>query len=116
MSGVVLGRPAYPKSGEHFASVPATTIDTKEFIIPSGETWRLYSFAGSAAYSPLTCVAFIWDLGGIGEELLASTHGDGHFEMSKAVVGDGVKKLAVKLQNDSASAYLLGGCFKARLD
>ena len=62
----------------------------------------------------MTAVKLVWDIGGPGEEVIASTHGDANVELVRQVVGDGTKKLALVLENDAPSAQVLGGRYEAR--
>ena len=77
---------------------------------------------GTEVESPRTCsrndhetaVKLVWDLGGSAEEVIASTHGDANLELVRQVAGDGAKKLALVLENDSLAARVLGGRYEAR--
>ncbi len=102
------------RSDSHYESVAALGRVTKDQVPASGKTWEVVRFAGSAAYSPETSVKLVWDLGGAGEEVIAATHGGANIELVRQVVGDGTKKLALVLENDSLSARTLGGRYEAR--
>ena len=103
-----------PINEEYFADVDALTTNSDTHVIPSGKTWALRTFKGAAAYSSETKALLVWDFGGVGEEIIYATHGDGDFVGDREFVGDGVKKLAICLVNDSSSDRTLGGQFTAR--
>ncbi len=98
----------------HYESVAALGRVVKDQVPANGKTWEIVRFVGSAAYLPETDVKLVWDLGGAGEEVIASTHGDANVELVRQVAGDGVKRLALVLENDSLSARILGGRYEAR--
>jgi hypothetical protein len=102
------------RSDGHYEEVPALGRVVKEQVPANGKTWELVRFVGSAAYLPDTRVKLVWDVGGAGEEVIASTHGDANLEMVRQVVGDGTRKLALVLENDSLAARVLGGRYEAR--
>jgi len=97
-----------------YEAVAALGRVTKDQVPGSGKTWEIVRFVGSAAYSPDASVKLVWDLGGAGEEVIACTHGDTNLELVRQVAGDGAKKLALVLENDSLSARVLGGRYEAR--
>ncbi len=98
----------------HYESVAALGRVVKDQVPANGKTWEIVRFVGSAAYLPETAVKLVWDLGGAGEEVIASTHGDANVELVRQVAGDGIKKLALVMENDSLSARILGGRYEAR--
>lgn len=92
---------------------PLTTTD-KVQVVPNGETWAVSFFQGSAAYNESTTAKLVWDYQGAGEEVVASTHGDTQFsQLHRTVVGDGVKKLAIVLDNQTQALQALGGRYTA---
>lgn len=97
-----------------YESVAALGRVTKDQVPATGKVWEIVRFVGAAAYAPDTSVKLVWDLGGAGEEVIASTHGDANVELVRQVPGDGAKKLALVLENDSLSARVLGGRYEAR--
>jgi hypothetical protein len=97
-----------------YESIAALGRVIKDQVPGNGKTWEVVRFVGSAAYGPETSVKLVWDLGGAGEEVIASTHGDANVELVRQVAGDGVKKLALVMENDSLSARVLGGRYEAR--
>lgn len=95
---------------QFFAEVGALSESAQTMIIPDGEVWEIQKFVGAAAYDEGTKACLVWDYGGA-EVLLYSTHGDGSFSGDDQLTGDGVKKVAICLVNDTASAQTLGGQF-----
>lgn len=102
------------RSDNLYETVSALGRVVKDQVPASGKTWEIVRFVGSGAYLPTTAVKLVWDHGGAGEEVIAATHGDANVEMVRQVVGDGAKKLAIVLENDSACAQVLGGRYEAR--
>ncbi len=102
------------RNDSHYEAVAALGRVVKDQAPAAGKTWEIVRFVGSAAYLPETTVKLVWDLGGPGEEVIASTHGDANLELVRQVAGDGTKKLALVLENDSLSARIIGGRFEAR--
>ena len=98
----------------YYESIAALGRTVKDQVPADGKTWEIVRFMGSAAYLPETTVKLVWDLGGTAEEVIASTHGDANLELVRQVAGDGAKKLALVLENDSLSARILGGRYEAR--
>lgn len=91
---------------------PLTTI-YDDVIIPSGSTWRITQFFGSADFSGNTNVAVIWDRRGV-NELLFGTYGTGLIERADVqLTGDGVKYLSVRLQNSLTISTDLFGSYIA---
>ena len=113
MSGIY-GQPKMTKSDAFHKSVATGTTDTKEVVIPAGEEWYVESFEGSAAYMDDTMVCVVWDYGGGEPEILAATHGDTRKIIDRTLTGDGVKVLAILLQNNTANSHVIGGSYRAR--
>lgn len=102
------------KSESHYQQVHPGQLEVKVQTPPEGATWELVQFAGCAAYSGLTTVKLVWDHGGESEEILAAAHGDITFAMVRQLTGDGQKKLALILENQTDAPCLLGGRYEAR--
>ena len=100
------------KSDQLFADVNGNTVQTSETVVPVGETWEVQKFVGAGAYLSDVEVKLIWDYGGASPEILASTHGDANIVMARQLVGDGVKKLALALENDTAAQHTVGGLWE----
>ena len=102
------------RSDSHYETVTALGRVVKDQVPANGKTWEIVRFIGSGAYLPTTTVKLVWDHGGPGEEIIASTHGDVNIEFVRQVVGDGAKKLALVLENDADAAQALGGRYEAK--
>lgn len=102
------------RSDSHYETVAALGRVVKDQVPANGKTWEIVRFVGAAAYLSTTAVKLVWDHGGAGEEVIASTHGDANVELVRQVVGDGTKKLALLLENDAPSAQALGGRYEAK--
>jgi len=88
--------------------VAATTEDCDNFVPASGE-FSVISFHGEAAFDPNCAVKLVWDWGEAGEEILWSTKGAGKMAMPIIRTGDGVKKLAVCLDNGLSGPVVMSG-------
>lgn len=102
------------RSDSHYELVGALGRVVKDQVPASGKTWEIVRFVGTAAYLPMTAAKLVWDFGGAGEEIIAATHGDANLDLVRQVVGDGTKKLSIVLENDDASAQVLGARYEAR--
>jgi len=102
------------RSDSIYDTVAALGRVVKDQVPANGKTWEIVRFVGSAAYLSTTAVKLVWDHGGPGQEVIASTHGDANLELVRQVVGDGVKKLALVLENDAPSAQILGARYEVR--
>jgi len=102
------------RSESLYETVAAFGCVVKDQVPANGKTWEIARFVGSAAYLSTTAVMLVWDHGGAGEEIVASTHGDANIELFRQVVGDGVKKLALVLENDAPSAQVLGARYEVK--
>jgi hypothetical protein len=89
--------------------VAALSEEVADTVIPDGETWEVFQFKGAAAYLDDTAACLLWD--GV---LLSCTHGDAEFEPEQTCTGDGVKILRISLQNDTNTARVLSGEWRAR--
>ena len=99
---------------EHNTTVSALTTSEKDQTPPVGKTWEVVRFFGSAAFRDDTTVSLIWDRGGAGETVVALTHGSMERGLGFQCPGDGAKKLAIVLQNDSDAAQQLGGAYEVK--
>jgi hypothetical protein len=102
-----------PKEDKLFAEVAALSEETKDTIIPDGETWHLRAFVGSAAFIDDTAACIIWDPAGAAE-ILECTHGEKKSDMNDMLTGDGIKILRISLQNDTNTARVLGCKWEGR--
>jgi hypothetical protein len=86
--------------------VDANTEDYDSVTPADGVVWEISSFAGSASGLD-THVALIWDYLGGSEEILALAHTSDKHRVDEQITGDGTKKLALVLRNDTADAERL---------
>lgn len=99
-----------------YQEVAALTEVTSEMIPANGVSWEIQSFTGNGAYDASVTVKLVWDFGGGGETVLVSTHGDLVDRLrNDQVTGDGVKKLAIVLDNQSNTAQTIGGQYEAKI-
>ena len=87
--------------------VAAITEDYVEFTPALGE-FQIMFMRGEAAFDANVAIKLIWDYGGT-EEILWITKGSGYRDKLIRRTGDGVKKLAIALENGLASPVLLEG-------
>jgi hypothetical protein len=113
MPAVVRTLTGTPHADSFWEEVPPNSVSTKDVVIPNGQTWKVVQFIASAAFLDDTEVRLVWDLGGGTEEILGLTHGDMNMSLDKELVGDGTKKLAIVLTNDTAATHAIGGCYEA---
>lgn len=94
------------------ANVAASSTVTADWTPGAGESVKILSFAPSGSIDQKGVALLYWDYGGAGEALLWSSYGDtpvhgdafwGPFS------GDGVKKFAIVLKNDSLFSVFLSG-------
>jgi len=82
-------------------------------VVPSGKKVWIMRFHGEAAFSPNSAVKLVWDMGGAGEEILWSIKGGGDIPLGAAEAiektGDGVKKMAVCLDNGESGSIFMSG-------
>lgn len=102
------------KSKKYYKLVGALTEDASIIIIPNGEIWEVQSWVGSANGYRDTHVALIWDYDSSNENILALTYGSLKSFIGELLVGDGVKKLAIVLRNDSLNSERLGAEYLAK--
>ena len=98
------------KEVSHYKSVATLTTDANEWVVPSGEVWFVEHFEGNAAFVEDTEVCLVWDYGGT-EEIIRATHGDAVWTPGYAFTGNGTKKLAIVLDNQSANSQSMGGSY-----
>lgn len=101
------------KSRSYYKFVGVLTEDADVVVIPDGEQWRIQSWKGAANGWGDTHVCVIWDYEGSTEEILALTYLTEHSVIERVLVGDGVKKLAIVLRNDSLNPERIGAQFEA---
>ena len=94
-----------------FATVAASDNETLDYTPANGEKIYITKFSGCGIHGPDVKVEVIWDADG-NPEILFATHGtiDEHLD-GLELVGNGSKKLRIKLTNDSASSETIGACW-----
>lgn len=107
--------PSIKYSETFYKNVSASTEDRSTGITPAnGEQLAIYRFRANGS-DPTAYCALIWDRGGAGERIIASTKGDIDLILStdiheNHIIGDGVKKLNICLINDADSVSpIIGG-------
>ena len=92
-----------------FKNVDANTTETLDYIPANNEELKVNVCYGQAASIPDTMVAIIWDEPTANDVLFCtnSTFKDDLVDFT--VTGDGVKKLVIKLVNNTNSSTFLGG-------
>lgn len=94
-------------------TVPALTTIYDDVIIPAGKTWRLQSASGSADFTGNTQVEVIWERSAPVPTYLFSTYGHASQTLHDELVGDGVKRISIKLRNALTVAATLMGEYAA---
>lgn len=99
----------------YYKEVSANTEDADTYVIPNGETWEIERWNGSANAYRETHVAIMWDYDATTPEIISITYNSEKRHIQRQFVGDGSKKLAVVLVNDSPNAERLGGEFEYKV-
>jgi hypothetical protein len=94
-----------------YTDVPALSVQAQSVVIPDGVKWEIRLFVGNAAYLDDIHVRLVWDYGGAGEEIIVATHGDMEFQLVRVLQGDGVKKLAIVLDNATLADRVVGAAW-----
>lgn len=94
--------------------VASFSVETDEWTIPDQQVWRVRCFKASAAFLDGTTVSLVWDYGAAGAEILRASHGEADFRFEREVTGDGAKKLAIVLDNNTNGAHAMGGFLEAK--
>lgn len=95
----------------YYKEVIANIEDADEFIIPDGEIWEISFWNGSANAYRETHVCIIWDYDGDSPEIITITYNSEKRQIHRQFIGDGSKKIAIVLVNDSPNAERLGAEF-----
>jgi len=102
------------KDDSKYAVIPPLEEHSQEQIPPDGKEWLIESVEGVAPNSSEGWVALIWDYEGENEEILFLTYASNSKTINKIIVGDGVKRLAIVLHNESGADLAMGGEYKAK--
>lgn len=113
-----MGRPLISLQETIYKKVDANTEDASTgVVIPSGEKHSLHRFRANGA-DPNAYVRLVWDHGGEGQKVIASTRGDIDLNWDSAdtahhYTGDGSTKMQIVIENnnDSQSPFI-GGEFE----
>lgn len=101
------------KDDTYYTSVTAGQEVISYQIPENGKEWILEDFIADAPSSSDGYVALVWDYDGTPEYIIVS-YTSSHRNLTKTVVGDGVKKLALVLHNSGDSSLIMGGSYKAK--
>jgi hypothetical protein len=96
-----------------YKDVAGLSEEVLDVVVPTGKTWEVFHFTGSAAYLDDTVACLVWDPTGT-PEIIDCTHGDKDTRSVFEVTGDGTKVLRISLQNDTNTARVMGAQFEAR--
>ncbi len=105
---------AVTKDDAHYAEVSAGQEISSEQVPASGKEWIIGIFQADAPSSSDGWVALVWDYEGASEEFLTLTYTSTERVISRSVVGDGVKKLAIVLHNGDSDSLVMGGLYKVK--
>jgi hypothetical protein len=93
-----------------YHSVPVSTTQTYDYVIPNGKTVEISIIQLDCCSS--TSAQVIWDPTGV-NKILAYTVRDAQHHMTCTFVGDGSKKLRLSIKNtDTVSAHTVGGAIQ----
>ena len=87
--------------------VIAGSILVDEAVISNGQKIYVDNFVGNDATSALSACLLIWDYGGAGETVLWAINQGVGLQHSIRLTGDGVKKLAIVLDNACSQDYYM---------
>jgi hypothetical protein len=104
---------ASDKSDSFTKSVPSLTEDDKSQIPANNSIWNITQFIADCASGDMY-VALVWDYEGAGEQILVSSHGPSSYHLDIDIVGDGVKKLSIVLNNPTTNTEVMMGIVKAK--
>lgn len=93
------------------AEVPSSTTSSNVYVVPNGVEVEIAYFEGHAVYTVNSVVKAVWDMSGTPENIW-STKGDAQSRIYKVYTGDGVKKLAICLENGEDGAVVMSGEIK----
>ena len=90
--------------GRLYTSVAANSVETDEYTPPSGAELHVLKVGGDAAIDTEVKVEIKFDT-----EVIFSTHIADNQTIAKQFTADGVKKIVIRLVNDSAVTETIGG-------
>lgn len=89
----------------------SSVVETQ--IPANGAIWSLKEFRYYANPNQDTHARIVWDYQGANEEILAIGYGSDIEALDITITGDGIKILALIVQNDSAGREYIGGAYTA---
>lgn len=92
---------AIDKYKNHAKDVSSLTEEVWETIPAANKRWVITKFVADCASGNDLDIRLYWDYGGVGQELLFSAHGPMTYDEREERIGDGVKKLAIVLNNQT---------------
>lgn len=92
----------------HYVSVAPLDKSDLDYTPASGKTLTVLIMGGNASSAETTKSEVIWDPGGAQQEVLFTTYGDAEVSVGREFVGDGVRKIRIRLTNDQLVARTLG--------
>jgi len=99
----------------YYKEVSENTEDYDAYVIPNGEVWEIGFWNGSANAYRETHVCLIWDYDGSSPEIIAITYNSEKRHILRQFTGDGTKKIAIVLVNDSPNVERLGAEFEYKV-
>lgn len=105
---------AINKNDSYFAAVPLSQEYASEQVPANGKTWIVDSIDFNAPSTDSGWVALIWDYQGSGEQILELTYTSKTKAVNFVLEGDGSKKLALVLHNESLGTLVMGGSYTAK--
>jgi hypothetical protein len=92
--------------------VAASTTMANTYIPASGKIVSVICFCGNAVYTVNSVVKAVWDYDTVNEEIIWSSKGDVQTDLNYEATGDGVKKLAIVLENGEDGPVVMSGMIK----
>ena len=91
-------------------SVATGVTDDNDYVVPAGKTLCITSWGANSAHVSSVHVGIKWD--GVNQFF---THGDYIEDNPCEFVGDGTKKLTIRLKNNSGNSETIGAFYKGYL-
>lgn len=102
------------RDSEYYAIVPSGEEQAWSQVPENGKKWIIRNVEAAAPNCSDGWVAIIWDYDGSNPEVLFVAYDSAEKDLTKSIVGDGAKKLAIVLHNEGLSELVMGGKYKAR--
>lgn len=91
------------------AEVPLGNEYAEYHVPANGKKFTIVKFFGEAAFSKNSVVKLLWDYNAAGEQILWSIKGSSSMPLNIELTGDGVKKLAIALDNGELGSVFMSG-------